>query len=352
VLRVLTSNRAVSLQTVAVDIVKVASRLGVKATWHDRIIPSFELRKNGDSAIIVMAIDPLIATPWILLARDCNKGKVNNVFYGTIEGKVNTRYVYEWMREVKFIANSEYTKNKLVEAGLIVIDVVRHGVDLDTVKQAKSSKTIGAEYMQRHGLNPSNHIVVLTIANSHPRKGLAWYDRVIEEVEKKDNSVKFLVITEDKGLNYFRNHENLVVVADFGKLPRLTVLSIIATAHILAIPSLSEGFCMPALEAMALGTPIVHTELPPLMEFSTGFTVPVREISYFDKSEVGPSGIIYEQHLYDVKEFAQVILQVVDAWRNWRGEIADWRRKSWSRAKHFDIYNVYPKLVKHVVEVV
>jgi len=347
-LRVLTSNRAVSLQTVAMDIVKVALKAGVKARWQDRTVPSFELRKAGESAIVVMAVDPLIATPWFLLVRDCLRGGVRAVFYGTIEGKVNTMFVRDWMREVAFIANSGYTRDKLVEAGFSVLDVVPHGIDLDAVRRARRTENIGHSYLARFGLNPEKHLIVLTIANSHPRKGLAWFDKVVEEVEKRDKSVKFLVVTEEKGLRYFNPRENLTVAAEFGKLPRLTVLSLIASAHIFALPSLAEGFGLPVLEAMALGTPVVHGELPPVMEFSTGFTVPVKEIRYFDRMEVGPSGIVYEQHLYDVREFAEVILQVCDLWRNKPEAVGEWRSKSVARAREFDIHTVYPRLVKQL----
>ena len=342
----MTSSRAISLQTVAMDIVKVAGKLGVKSTWDTRVVPSYELRSNGDSALIVMAVDPLVATPWFLLARDCSKGGVRNAFYGTVEGKVNTKYVHGWMREVDFIANSEYTQNKLLEAGFNVVGVAPHGIDLDSVVQAKRSKSLGLGYMEKLGLNPSKHVIVTTVANSHPRKGLAFYDKVAEIVGGKDGSVKFLVITEDRGLGYFKSRGNLVVTVDFGKLNRITILSIIASSHILALPSLAEGFGLPVLEAMALGTPVVHAELPPLMEFSTGFTVPVRDVAYFDRSEVGPSGIVYEQHLYDASEFAEVVLQVVDMLRNRREAVVDWKVKSYERALQYSIYTVYSKLLR------
>jgi len=346
VFRVLTSSRAISLQTVAMDIVKVAGKMGIKSTWDTRVVPSSELRSNGDSALIVMAVDPLVATPWFLLARDCAKGRVNSAFYGTIEGKVNTKYVHGWMRDVDFIANSEYTQNKLLEAGLNVVGVVPHGVDLDAIAQAKRSRSLGLGYMEKLGLNPSKHVVVTTVANSHPRKGLAFYDKVVELVGGKDGSVKFLVITEDKGLSYFKKRSNLVVTTDFGKLHRITLLSIIASSHILALPSLAEGFGLPVLEAMALGTPAVHAELPPLMGFSTGFTVPVRDVAYFDRSEVGPSGIVYEQHLYDAGEFAEVVLQVVDMLRSKKEAVVDWRVKSYERVLQYSIYAVYSKLLR------
>jgi glycosyltransferase involved in cell wall biosynthesis len=347
-LLVLTSNRAVSLQTVAQDIVTAAFEAGIKASWLPRQLAPIEVKQQASAEVTIMPFDPLLSAPWILLNRDLTKGGVRNLYYATIEGKVNRRFLANWMREVRYVANSNYTAEKLREAGLSIEAVVPHGVDMKMVEKAKKMKSLGLAYLQKHGLDPSRHVVVLTIANSHPRKGLAWLDKVIKVVESKNPDIKFLVVTEPKGLDYFSQHQNLVVSTDFGKLPRLTVLSLIASVHVLAIPSLSEGFGLPALEAMALGTPVVHAELPPLMEFSTGFTVPVKEIYEFDRQVVGPSGIIYEQHLYDVNEFADVLLQVVDMYRNKKEAIKDWRAKSLEVARKYDIRAVYPALIKLV----
>jgi len=347
-IRVMTSNRAVSLQVVAMDITRVGQGLGLDISWFDRMFTPQEIRKSNDAAVIIMPCDPLYAAPWILLARDLTKGGVKNVYYCPVEGKVNRRFVQSWMREVSYVAVSNYVKEKLLEAGLRVLDAVPHGVDIAAAVSAKRHRRLALEYFYKHGLDPEKHTIVLTVSNAHPRKGLAWYDKIIVAVEKRDPNVKFLVITEEKGLDYFSKHSSLVVSTDFGKLPRVSILSLIAHTHIFALPSLSEGFGLPVLECMALGTPVVHGELPPLMEFSTGFAVPIKEIKYFDRSEVGPSGIVYEQHLYDVEEFAEVLLQVVDIVRNRKDVLEDWRARSFEKAKQFDIHVVYPRLLKYV----
>jgi len=346
-LRVITSNRAVSLQTVALDIVRVALELKQSAQMFDRLTIPHEIRQAGDSALLVMTVDPLYTIPWFLFARDLKKGGVKVIYYGPTEGKLNKTYLRDWMREVDLIAVSNYVRDKFIEAGLNVIDTVPHGIDLKMIDQAHKMKSAALDYFKKYGLDPSKHIIITTIANSHPRKGLAFYNKVVEEVGKKEGSVKFLVITEDKGLDYFTKQDNLIVNSDFGKLPRLSILSIIANSHIIAIPSLSEGFGLPVLEAMALGTPVVHAELPPMMEFSTGFTVPIKEIAYFDKAAAGPSGIIYEQHIWDPADFANTLLQVIDYYRNKPDAIIDWRKRAWEKAKQMSIYKIYPRLLKY-----
>ena len=349
-IRVITSSKAVSLQTVAMDIVKVGTELKLDVQWFSRLFAPQEIRLAGDSALIIMPVDPLYTVPYILLARDLKHGGVKNIYYGPVEGKLDTRSLRPWMREVDFIAVSNYVRDKLVEAGLRVIDVVHHGVDLRQVDQVRRMPGPGLRYLQERGLDPSKNVIVLTIANSHPRKGLAWYDKVVEEVGKKDGSVKFLVVTEEKGLDYFKRRPNLIVTADFGKLPRPTVFSLIMNSHILAIPSLAEGFGLPALEAMALGTPVVHAALPPLMEFSTGFVVPVTEVTYFDRPEQTASGIIFENYMWEPSAFADVILQVVDYYRNKRDAIVDYRHRAWLQARKLSIRHVYPRLLRYFAD--
>jgi len=42
------------------------------------------------------------------------------------------------------------------------------------------------------------------------------------------------------------------------------------------VPSLAEGFGLPLLEAMAAGVPVVHSDVPALIEVAGGAGVPVR----------------------------------------------------------------------------
>jgi hypothetical protein len=159
------------------DVVKVGSELKLDIQWFSRLFAPHEIRLAGDSALIIMPVDPLYTVPYILLARDLKHGGVKNIYYGPVEGKLDTRSLRPWMREVDFIAVSNYVRDKLVEAGLRVIDVVHHGVDLRQIDQARRMPGPGLRYLQERGLDPSKNVIVLTIANSHPRKGLAWYDR-------------------------------------------------------------------------------------------------------------------------------------------------------------------------------
>jgi glycosyltransferase involved in cell wall biosynthesis len=327
-------------------ITKVALSLGKQAVFVPNIVDPYDVIKNRDDALIVMSVDPLHVLPWFLLARDLKVRNTRCYYYGTTEGKLKKSLIPDWVKPVEFIAVSNYVREKLVEAGLRVVGVVHHGIDHEEIREARSNVKVGLNYMQKLGLDPSKHFIVTTVSQAHPRKGFAWYDQVIGIVGKKDPTVKFLVVTQDKGLNYFGKHNNLVVTTDFGKLPRLTVLSIIHNSHILGFPSLAEGFGLPVLEAMGLGVPVVHARLPPLMEFSVGFTVQVTDISYYNSEKEYPSGIIFEHHLWDPQEFADTILYVIDLYRNKKDELKEFRAKAMRKASEYYINKQYSKLLQ------
>ena len=348
-IRIYTSYKAISLKTVANHIAKVAKFMGIDAEIRTIYEPAAFVKRYTSSVIIAMTGDPLVASPWILFARDLSKANIKNVYYGVVEGRLNPRYVAEWMAGVRFVAPSQYVATKMKVVGLNVVDVVPHGIDFDEVREGEKAVPKAVEYMNKFGLDPSKHIIALTIANSHPRKGLAWLDKVVEIVGKFTKPIRFFVITEPEGLKYFRKHDNLVVSTDFGKLPRDLVLGLIKASHMLVIPSFSEGFGLPALEAMALGTPCIATELPPLKEFAKCWFVPYSQVSYFDKTVVGPSGIIFEQYIYEPEDFAAQILNVADLIVNKREVLESWRLTALWDAQKLSIKNVYPRLIRMVM---
>jgi glycosyltransferase involved in cell wall biosynthesis len=342
---VFTSYKAASLKTVSSHIVKVASRHGVRAVIDYKLTPSAILRAQGRSALIVMPVDPLYATPWMLLARDCRKGWVPALYYGPVEGRLNTRYVYPWMREVQFVAPSGYVREKLVEAGLNVTAVVHHGVDMDEVREAKRNRRHARKAMAARAGFKEDDIIVLTVSSSLPRKGLAWYARVTKLMAGRDPNVKFYVLTDENALKLDWARENTFIDTNMGRYSRVDVMSMVAAADILAHPAMAEGFGLPVLEAHAVGTPVVHVDIPPLREFSVGWRVPYQGVSLLDTTPAGPSGIIFENYWWEPGDFVGELAYVIDLIRSRSSELEEYRAKAWEVAAEHDIMRLYPRLL-------
>ncbi|WP_158885266.1 glycosyltransferase family 4 protein [Amycolatopsis anabasis] len=55
-----------------------------------------------------------------------------------------------------------------------------------------------------------------------------------------------------------------------GRVPDAELGAVLRRASVLAAPSLAEGFGLPVLEAMAAGVPVVHSDVPALVEVAGG----------------------------------------------------------------------------------
>jgi len=120
---------------------------------------------------------------------------------------------------------------------------------------------------------------VLAVGTVEPRKGL---DVLIKAMTKRHAPDLPLVVVGPRGWG----EVNLVELAAEHGFPahRLFVLgrvddedlsAVLRRATALAVPSRAEGFGLPVLEAMAVGTPVVHTDVPALVEVAGGTSLVV-----------------------------------------------------------------------------
>lgn len=124
-----------------------------------------------------------------------------------------------------------------------------------------------SERAERLGL-PARY--VLAVGTLEPRKGLG---RLIAAMAHADAPDLPLVIAGPAG---WGGVDVPAIAAEAGLVPeRLMVLGYLSDADLavaldrataFVYPSLAEGFGLPVLEAMKLGTPVIHTDVPALME--------------------------------------------------------------------------------------
>ncbi|MEA9984433.1 glycosyltransferase family 1 protein [Subtercola sp. RTI3] len=120
---------------------------------------------------------------------------------------------------------------------------------------------------------------VLAVGTLEPRKGLAV---LIQALARPDAPDLPLVIAGPKG---WGDLDVEAVAAEAG-LPanRLHVLGfvsdedlalVISRATVFVYPSMAEGFGLPVIEALNFGTPVIHTDVPALMEVADDASIVV-----------------------------------------------------------------------------
>jgi len=118
---------------------------------------------------------------------------------------------------------------------------------------------------------------VLAIGSLEPRRGI---DQLITALPRIDSDVPLLIVgpaADDPALPAAIEAAGLepTRVRALGTLSDPQLAVVIARASVFAYPNLEEGFGLPILEAFALGTPVVHSDAPALVELSAGAGVAV-----------------------------------------------------------------------------
>ncbi|UFS57757.1 glycosyltransferase family 4 protein [Subtercola endophyticus] len=124
---------------------------------------------------------------------------------------------------------------------------------------------------------PSSY--VLAVGTLEPRKGLSQLIRALARSDAPDIP---LVVAGPKG---WGDLDVDAVAAEAGLAPeRLIVLGflsnedlalVISRATVFVYPSQAEGFGLPVVEALHFGTPVIHTDVPALMEVADDASIVV-----------------------------------------------------------------------------
>jgi len=333
-----------SLMNVSNDIIAVARKYRIQGTMFtfppglDTILGNFE------AAIFFFPVTGVLTGPHMLLYRDLKvSGMKYLLFYGVTEGPPLRTAITPWMkRDLEFVAVSNYVKQKLEEVGLKVIDVVYHGIYRPLLEQAsKYTGLYKGSFRKRFG----DKVIIGLVSTGHVRKGLKFLRDAVEKLSsKRDDFVIYAVTTRD-GAATLRGVPNIFVDPLFGSRPRAEILGMIGAFDYLVVPSLSEGFCLPLIEANIQGVLAIHAAFEPLTEISdpqANFIFPYDTILIHRTRE----GIDFELHVYDPANLAEALEEAIEVKKNNPEEYA--RRSELARksASRFDAEVWYKKLLR------
>jgi glycosyltransferase involved in cell wall biosynthesis len=163
----------------------------------------------------------------------------------------------------RYIADSKATKQRLVEQGVPAssIDVVYCGVDLQAGQSAIGLQGAPSSICTSARLIPSKRMDLLVRAVSRVRDRLPEVHLTIQGEGIEKPALERLV----DELNLRGNVDFVGRLASFEE-----VQSLRRRSQVFCLPSESEGFGMVVIEAMALGLPVVCTDIPVLREITGG----------------------------------------------------------------------------------
>jgi len=120
---------------------------------------------------------------------------------------------------------------------------------------------------------------VLSVGTLEPRKGI---EPLIEAMAHPDAPEIPLLIVGPDGWGDVKIDDVVARVGlpaervrVLGHVPDATLAVLLQRASVFVFPSLAEGFGLPVVEALSLGTPVVHSDAPALVEVAAGAGVVV-----------------------------------------------------------------------------
>ena len=253
-------------------------RVFTENTWLAKQTSNFDLVHHGGGTI------PSRGNTKTLLTIHDAQYLTYPEYFGAIKLAYLRNRVPSALRRATAVATpSEYVRKTLIESFDVPAEkicVVRHGLEPEIGKSATSE----AELRNKFGLDDSQ--ILFLPAITHPHKNHEFVLRMLGSVWN-DTSIK-LVMAGGNGLGEARVNEVINELGLGGRALRIGRVGardrdgLIKMSVALVFPSLYEGFGAPALEAMALGTPVIASNCASLPEVigDGGLVLPLEEAAW------------------------------------------------------------------------
>ncbi len=208
-----------------------------------------------------------------------------------------------WVREVRDRVDRVWVPSAFVRDGYVaggmppgIVDVVPNGVDLDRFTPDGPALRLAD--------GDAAACTFLFVGGTIPRKGidvlLAAWARAFAPGDDVRLVVKDVgVETSYKGQTAGAAVRALAARDDVAPvhyvtddLPPAALPGLYRAADVVVLPYRAEGFCLPALEAMACGVPVIHTAAGPTGEFcppDAGWALTSRRVEFDANTYAGPT---------------------------------------------------------------
>lgn len=185
----------------------------------------------------------------------------------------------------KIIAVSEATKQEIVDHFGInpgKVAVTYESGKLEVFKDHKPASPAGRSEIIDHKLKEP---YLLYVGNAHPHKNLERLLAAFKKVKSASQNLKLVLVgKEDYFYNRLKNKVKEMGLSDavvfYGEASDMELVGLYKNAVALILPSLMEGFGLPALEAMDQGCLVLASDIPAFHEICRDAAI------YFDPHDI------------------------------------------------------------------
>jgi len=126
------------------------------------------------------------------------------------------------------------------------------------------------------------------------------------------------------GLKIRKRYKEEIIVC--GHLNKEDYVSVLSQCHSFVMPSRGEAFCIPALEAMALGIPVIHTKNTGMDDFCIGSAVESMEVPCVGAVST-LANLCTANNRWSEIDVAELAIAMRNAYMKWNTESAQAQRK-------------------------
>ncbi|CAQ58459.1 glycosyltransferase [Stygiolobus rod-shaped virus] len=222
---------------------------------------------QADKLIVFVPFNPPLLNNY-LMTYYYFKGE--KYFYTTVDGVPNLNALNQYLaKEITYIPNSKHSARNLQDAGLNVDLPVFHGVNFEKVKKAEA---LVPQLKNKLAKDFPNSTKFGVVSGTTKRKNidllLQAFNILNTKYPEEAKNIHFFVISHE---DFLKNEvpQNVHFVSKFGYQSHEEIFAFYRAMDYMIVPSGCEGFGLPVLESMAVGTPVIHQLIPPFDEFTS-----------------------------------------------------------------------------------
>lgn len=333
-------NNILALDAVGIDVVPRAITFNDSTTdCPERIL---ELEQNSEAGCDICIQHTL---PHLYSYNS----KFKNI--GFIETETSNFIQSSWqhhanlMDEIWVPANS--CKRSCVASGVKVpINVVPHCLDISRYNSTKYSSQVG------ENASPKIDTLIKTfnfafVGEFTERKNIQALIKAFHMEFEPEEPVNLYVKTSGQNIDYIQNYFDQVKqglklrknykkeVLICGHLSKDDYISVLCQCHSFVMPSRAEGFCIPALEAMSVGMPVIYTKGTAMDDFCLGSPVNSLEVPCF--GAVSTMDYLYTANeKWNEIDIESLMFAMRESFMKWKTGLAEEEsRAALDRAKNF-----------------